>query len=83
MRNKGKGVKRERDEDENGGVIEIVSDDDNIENLQVMHITHYSSHTSDVRRIQDELKRLQDRISRKKAKKFVKPEPADDIIDLT
>lgn len=42
--------------------------------------------TSDVVNIQDELKRLQDRIARKKAKKSVKREPissADDIIDLT
>ena len=42
--------------------------------------------TSNVAQIQDELKRIQDRIARKKAKKPVKREPlasADDIIDLT
>lgn len=65
---KGKGVKRERDESEDGGVIEIVSDGEDIDSLQ------------------DELKRLQDRIARKKAKKSVKREsdlPPDEIIDLT
>ncbi|KAF9646401.1 hypothetical protein BDM02DRAFT_3188875 [Thelephora ganbajun] len=65
---KGKGVKRERGENGNDDVVEIVSDDDDLDALQ------------------DELKRIQGRIARKKAKKSVKRElvsSADDIIDLT
>ncbi|KAF9792069.1 hypothetical protein BJ322DRAFT_1026940 [Thelephora terrestris] len=41
------------------------------------------SDNEDIETLQDELKRIQDRIARKKAKKPVKREPADDIIDLT
>jgi len=69
--NEGRGIKRERDDNggnRDDGVIEIVSDGDDLDTLQ------------------DELKRLQDRIARKKAKKSVKRESvssADDIIDLT
>lgn len=84
-----KGVKRERDDDGgngDGGVIEILSDDDDIGSLQVMHTKMPYLSDFYVVQIQDELKRLQDRIARKKAKKSVKREPvssADDIIDLT
>ena len=85
-RNKGKGVKREREENAGDDVIEIVSDDEDIGSLQVMCTTSHGSQTSDEIRIQDELKRIQDRIARKKAKKSVKQEAVsstDDIIDLT
>ena len=84
-----KGVKRERDdneEDGDDGVIEIVSDDDDLGTLQVMCAGTHVFQTSDAAKNQDELTRLQDRIARKKAKKSVKREPAssaDDIIDLT
>lgn len=42
-KNKGKGVKREREENADGGTIEIFSDDDDLENLQVMCTESHAS----------------------------------------
>jgi len=81
---KGRGVKREREESGKNDVIEIFSDDEDLESLQVTRTTPHTSQTSDRVRTQDELKQLQERISRKKAKKSVKREAiSDDPIDLT
>jgi len=48
---KGKGVKRERDESDGGGVIEIVSDGEDIDSLQVMHMACHPSQTFDMKRV--------------------------------
>ena len=85
-RNKGKGVKREREENGDGDVIEIVSDEDDIDSLQVIRTASRGVQVSNDISIQDELNRIQDRIARKRAKKPVKQEAlssVDDIIDLT
>lgn len=41
-RNKGKGVKRKREDSENDDVVEVFSDEDNIESLQVLHTTSHA-----------------------------------------
>ena len=82
----GRGAKREREGNGNDDVIEIFSDDEDLESLQVMRTTSYPFQTSDRIQTKDELKQLQERISRKKAKKSVKREiisSADDAIELT
>ena len=43
MKSKGKGVEREREENGNDDVIEIFSDDEDLEPLQVMWITSHAS----------------------------------------
>lgn len=49
--NKGKGVKRERDENKDGGVIEVVSDEEDINTLQVMRTACYPFQICDVKHI--------------------------------
>jgi hypothetical protein len=88
-KNKGKGAKREREENGDDSVIEIFSDDDgggDLEALQVMSTTCHAPQFSDIVPIQGELERIRSQIARKKAKKSVKQEPVtstDDVIDLT
>lgn len=48
---KGKGVKRERDESGDSGVIEIVSDEEDINSLQVMRAACHLSQTCDMNHI--------------------------------
>lgn len=82
----GKGVKREKEVTGNDDVIEIFSEDEDLGSLQVTRTTSDTFQTSDRIWTQDELKQLQERIFRKKAKKSVKREAvssADDTIDLT
>lgn len=81
-----KGVKREREGNGNDDVIEVFSDDEDLESLQVACTALHTIQSSDGTRTQEALKHIQGQIARKKAKKSVKREPgspAGDIIDLT
>ena len=46
-KSQGKGVKRERDENGNADVIEIFTDDEDLESLQVMRTAFHAFRTSD------------------------------------
>ena len=78
-KDKGKGVKREREED---NVIEILSDDEGIKAIAVIRTTSRIFQSSDCISIQNKIEHLQGLLARKKARKSVKQE-AVSVVDLT